>query len=356
MSGTSLDGVDAVLVDFAPERPQLLETLYLPYSEALRRSALSLHEAHINELDAMALLANQLSHLYAEAVHKLLEKARLPASSVRAVANHGQTIRHQPERGYTLQIGNNALLAELTGIDVIGDFRSRDIAAGGQGAPLVPAFHSALFAQPDVHRVIINIGGIANLTDLPPNGPVRGFDTGPGNMLLDAWISEHRHLPYDRDGQWASQGRVCEDLLESLLGHGFFRHAPPKSTGRDDFNMGWLRQELTRFRVEPVDVQATLLAVSAHSIADAVKRYCPGTQQVFLCGGGARNRLLVQEISRQLPLARLAMTDELGVPVDWVEAFAMAWLGWKTLRRDPANLPEVTGARGRRVLGAIYPA
>lgn len=356
MSGTSLDGVDAALVDFGPDRPELLGTCYLPYSDALRRSALALHETHINELDSTALLSNQLAHLYAEAVHSLLDKARVSSDSVRAVACHGQTIRHQPERGYTLQIGNHALLAELTRIDVIGDFRSRDIAAGGQGAPLVPAFHSAMFAAAELHRVIVNIGGIANLTDLPAKGTVRGFDTGPGNLLMDAWITEHRHVAYDRDGQWAAQGKVHEDLLETLLSHGFFRQPPPKSTGRDDFNISWLKQGLARFRLEPVDVQATLLALTAQSIADAIKRHCPGTQEVYLCGGGARNRTLVEAVTRLLPQARVGMTDELGVPVDWVEAFAMAWLGWKTLRRDPANLPEVTGARGRRVLGAIYPA
>lgn len=356
MSGTSLDGVDAALVDFGPERPQLLNTHFLPYSDAIKRSALALHDSHINELDNTAILANQLSHLYAEVVHGLLDKARLGNEKIRAIANHGQTIRHQPERGYTLQIGNNALLAELTRIDVIGDFRSRDIAAGGQGAPLVPAFHNAIFSEPDTHRVIVNIGGIGNLTDLPPRGTVRGFDTGPGNLLMDSWIMEHRHQAYDRDGAWAAQGKVNLDLLQQLLSHEFFRHPPPKSTGRDDFNMAWLQREVQRYRLEPVDVQATLLALTTQSISEAIKRYCQGATEVYLCGGGARNKALFDSLVRAMPHLRLDITDSLGVPVDWVEAFAMAWLGWKTIRRDPANLPEVTGAKGRRVLGAIYPA
>lgn len=356
MSGTSLDGVDAALVDFGPDRPQLLNTHFLPYSDAIKRSALALHDSHINELDNTAILANQLSHLYAEVVHGLLDKARLGNEKIRAIANHGQTIRHQPERGYTLQIGNNALLAELTRIDVIGDFRSRDIAAGGQGAPLVPAFHNAIFSEPDTHRVIVNIGGIGNLTDLPPRGTVRGFDTGPGNLLMDSWIMEHRHQAYDRDGAWAAQGKVNPDLLQQLLSHEFFRLPPPKSTGRDDFNMGWLQNELRRYRIDPVDVQATLLALTTQSISEAIKRYCQGATEVYLCGGGARNKALFDSLGRAMPHLRFDITDSLGVASDWVEAFAMAWLGWKTIRRDPANLPEVTGAKGRRVLGAIYPA
>ena len=356
MSGTSLDGVDAVLIDFAPPRPELVETHYLPYSDALKRAALALHETNINELDNAATLANQLAFLYAEAVRGLLDKARLPNERIRAIANHGQTIRHQPERGYTLQIGNNALLAELTSIDVIGDFRSRDIAAGGQGAPLVPAFHQAIFGSGEQHRAIVNIGGITNLTDLPLDGPVRGFDTGPGNLLMDAWIWENRNMAYDRDGAWAKSGTVNDDLLQRLLRHEFFRHPPPKSTGRDDFNLSWLRTQLHGLPVAPQDVQATLLRFTIQTLAEAIGRYCGHAKEIYLCGGGARNLALKEGLARSLPGRTLDLTDTLGVPTDWVEAFAMAWLGWQMLRRDTANLPEVTGARGRRVLGALYPA
>ena len=356
MSGTSLDGVDAVLIDFENPTPLLACHHYLPYPEALKRAALALHDSHTDELHNMALLSNQLAHLYADAVAGLLEKAAMPRDRIRAVACHGQTIRHRPERGYTLQIGNLALLAELVNIDVVGDFRSRDVAAGGQGAPLVPAFHHALFSQDGTHRTIVNIGGIANITDLPIQGPVRGFDTGPGNLLMDAWIWEQRHQSYDRNGDWAAQGHSNNHLLQHLLTHQFFRQPPPKSTGRDEFNLAWLHQQPGVSKLSAVDVQATLLMLSAQSIADAIKRYCNGTREVYLCGGGARNLQLRNAIQKLLPGMTVADTDVLGVPVDWVEAFAMAWFGWQMLHRQPANLPEVTGARGRRVLGALYPA
>ncbi len=357
MSGTSLDGVDAVLAEIGPEgQTQLLRTHYQPYSDSLRAQLLALHTPQPDEIHLAALAANQLARLYAEAVRTLLEG--MPPAGVRAIGCHGQTLRHRPADGYTLQIGNAALLAELTGIPVVADFRSRDIAAGGQGAPLVPAFHAHVLLHPGVHRVIANIGGIANVTDLPGDGVVRGWDTGPGNMLLDAWIKRHRGAHYDRDGAWAAGGRVHHGLLAALMQHAYLRLPPPKSAGREQFNLDGLDGTLSRLNesIEPADVQATLLEFSALSLADAVKRECTGAQEVYVCGGGAHNGALMQRIGNHLPNVRVATTAALGIDPDWVEALAFAWLARQTLHREPGNLPAVTGARGERILGAIYPA
>jgi anhydro-N-acetylmuramic acid kinase len=299
-------------------------------------------------------LSNQLAHCYAQAVRELLATAGTDPARVAAIGCHGQTIRHQPAAGYTVQLNNPALLAELTGIAVIADFRSRDIAAGGQGAPLVPAFHAAVFGDPKQHRVILNIGGIANLTDLKPGNPVRGFDCGPGNLLMDAWIERHKGLHYDEAGNWARQGRVVPRLLNSLLANVFFRAGPPKSCGRDEFNRAWLEGHLAGDE-KPEDVQATLLELSALSAARAVDQWCGRPEALFVCGGGARNDALMARLQQLLPDCRVAGTDSLGQPADWVEAVAFAWLAWRTLRGETGNLPEVTGARGPRVLGAIYP-
>ena len=257
--------------------------------------------------------------------------------------------------GFTLQIGNPALLAELTSISVIADFRSRDIAAGGQGAPLVPAFHAAVFRHAQHHRVIVNIGGIANLTDLPPDGAVTGFDCGPGNILMDAWAMRHLGKPYDEDGAWADGGSVIADLLEKLRSEPFFSKPPPKSTGRDLFSLNWLQPSLSTTHTNQ-DVQATLLQLTAKSIADTVKHHCYGAKEIYLCGGGAKNRALVTAIQQHLAGTSVSLTNDLGVDAEWVEAFAFAWLARQTLKGKPGNLPEVTGARHPCVLGAIYPA
>jgi anhydro-N-acetylmuramic acid kinase len=252
-------------------------------------------------------------------------------------------------------LNNPALLAELTGISVVADFRSRDIAAGGQGAPLVPAFHAAVFADPRQHRVILNLGGIANVTDLNPQQPVRGFDCGPGNLLMDAWIERHQGLRYDEDGRWASQGLVIPELLRSLLADDYFASPPPKSCGRDEFNNAWLQRKLSGGE-RPEDVQATLLELTALSASAAINTWCGHPDAVFVCGGGARNQALMERLQLHLPSSRVASTDSLGQPADWVEAVAFAWLTWRTLRGEAGNLAEVTGANGSRVLGAIYPA
>jgi anhydro-N-acetylmuramic acid kinase len=354
MSGTSLDGVDAALVDLR-SRPLLLGAVFAPYPVDLKAALLDLHEPSADELDRASRVGIRLSKLYASAVGRLLRKCRVGPQSVRAIGCHGQTVRHVPASGYTLQLGSPAWLAGRTGIPVVADFRSSDIAAGGQGAPLVPAFHAALFRDPRVHRVIVNLGGIANLTDLPRRGPVTGFDTGPGNVLLDAWIGRRVGEDIDRGGALASRGRVIEPLLKAMLDDPYFRRLPPKSTGRDRFKLEWLhRFGVARRKAE--DVQATLAELTARSIGNAVARFCSGAREVYLCGGGAHNRDLVRRIGRALPESELASTVRLGVHPDWVEAMAFAWLAQRRLRLEPGNLPEVTGASKAQVLGAIYAA
>ena len=358
MSGTSLDGVDAALAEIGPAgQIRLIHSHYLPYPDKLRVQLLALHTQQPDEIHLAACAANDLARLYADAVKGLL--GGVIPDTVRAIGCHGQTLRHRPADGYTLQIGNAALLAELTGISVVADFRSRDIAAGGQGAPLVPAFHAQALRHPEIHRVIANIGGIANFTDLPAHGTVRGWDTGPGNMLLDAWIKRHRDTHYDRDGDWAASGTVNPGLLNMLATHAYLKLPPPKSAGREQFNLDWLDTTLARLdrtTLNPADVQATLLEFTATSLCDAVRRECSGVQELYVCGGGAHNGALMQRIVAHLPRIRVATTAALGIEPDWVEALAFAWLARQTLHYLPGNLPSVTGARGERVLGAIYPA
>lgn len=357
MSGTSLDGVDAVLVDFGQAAPSLLQTQFCPYDAGLREQLLALHHPGHDELDRAALLSNQLSRLYAQATMDLLEKAGVPVQQISAIGCHGQTVRHCPEaeKRYTTQLINAALLAELTRITVVADFRSRDIAAGGQGAPLVPAFHDAVFKHANHHRIIVNIGGIANITSLDPTKPIIGFDCGPGNLLMDAWCLRHTGKTYDENGAWAATGRVIPALLENFLAEDFFARQPPKSTGRDLFNIHWLEKKLHGTET-PQDVQATLLQFTATTIAQAIMEHCPSADEAYLCGGGAHNGLLLNRLIDNLPGRIVALTDQLGVAADWVEAFAFAWLAQQTLARKTGSLAEVTGARGNRILGAIYPA
>lgn len=354
MSGTSLDGVDAVLAASQGERLRLVASSRLSFPARLRARLLELHQPGENELHRAALLANELSALYALTVRRVLARAGVDARSVTAIACHGQTVRHRPRADYTLQLVNGAALAEATGISVVCDFRSRDIAAGGEGAPLVPAFHRAAFADARHARVIVNVGGIANMTCLPVRGAVTGFDCGPGNCLLDAWIRAKRREPYDAGGSWAARGRVLAPLLRRLLAHPFLRRDPPKSTGRDEFDLRWLQRALTRHE-KPVDVQATLLSFTATAIASAVRAHGGRARDIYVCGGGARNRALLARLAALLPDRRIATTAALGVEPGHVEALAFAWLARQAVRRKPGNLPAVTGARGPRVLGAIYP-
>jgi anhydro-N-acetylmuramic acid kinase len=354
MSGTSLDGVDAVLVDFSKGGHRIIGEAFLPFEDSLRTRLLAIHSAQSDEIHNAAVLGNELAQIYAQAVHKLLGKTQMSSTGVLAIGCHGQTIRHRPDAGYTIQLGNGALLAELTRNIVVCDFRSRDIAAGGEGAPLVPAFHQAMFGHSSIHRVIVNIGGIANITDLG-TGPVQGFDTGPGNMLMDAWIQRHLGKPFDRDGAWAQGGRCIDELLQSLLAHEYFSRNPPKSTGRELFGIAWLEERLSGME-NPRNVQATLLLLTAVSIARAVKSCCDGAKEVYVCGGGAANSALMSQLAYALPGVRIASTAQLGIGPDWVEACAFAWLARQALLLRPGNLPSVTGAAGPRILGAIYPA
>lgn len=354
MSGTSQDGINAVLMAFSADSRKILGQAFVPYQDAMRSRLLALHLPHAEEMHEAAVVGNELARLYAHAVANVLEGRGVPRENVAAIGCHGQTIRHRPDAGYTIQIGNGALLAELTGIAVVNDFRSRDIAAGGEGAPLVPAFHQAAFASPGVHRVIVNIGGIANLTDLAIHRETRGFDTGPGNMLMDAWIQRQQAKPFDRNGAWAQSGRVDEPLLEKLLDHDFFERSPPKSTGRDIFNLGWVTRQL-RGTEKDEDVQATLLALTATTIARSIESQCGDAGEIYVCGGGAHNAALIARLRAALPTRHVGLTDELDIGADWVEACAFAWLARQTLHLSAGNLPAVTGARGPRVLGAIYP-
>jgi anhydro-N-acetylmuramic acid kinase len=364
MSGTSLDGVDAVLARDDPAAGAILHSaghVGLPMPDPLRAELLALNQPGPNELHRAALAANGVSDLYAEAVAQLLAQAGQAASAVRAIGAHGQTVRHRPQAfggtGYTLQLLNAALLAERTGIDVVCDFRSRDLAAGGQGAPLVPAFHAACFAQPGADIAVLNLGGIANLTLLRADGAVLGFDCGPGNLLMDLWCRRHRGRPYDAGGAWAAGGCVDARLLQQLLSEPFFDQAPPKSTGRDLFDAAWLDDRLHGCAASPQDVMATLVELTARSAVDALQRYAPFTGTLLVCGGGAFNAHLMERLAA-LPSGRTKVqsTDAAGISPDQVEALAFAWLAREHLARRPGNLPGATGARGPRVLGALYPA
>lgn len=355
MSGTSLDGIDAVLATSRGRRLRLRGALHRPISLQLRKQLLALQAPGPDELRRAALAANQLTRTYAAAVRTLLSREQVAARTVIAIGCHGQTVRHQPGAGYTIQLVNGALLAELTGIDVVCDFRSRDIGAGGEGAPLAPAFHCTMFRAPARDRAVVNIGGIANVTCLPARGRVTGFDSGPGNCLLDAWISARRKRRFDRGGAWAARGHVVPELLDRFLADPYFRRRPPKSTGRETFNLDWLRRRL-KAGERAIDVQATLLELTARTVSQALQARCRGAREVLVCGGGARNSALLARLAALLPHRRVLTTDALGIAAEHVEALAFAWLAQQTLRGKPGNLPTVTGARGPRVLGAIYPA
>jgi anhydro-N-acetylmuramic acid kinase len=357
MSGTSLDGVDAVIVDFAQGTPfscKLVAAAHLPFAGGLRDELFALQRTVDDELARAARAANALADTYAEAIGAVLGTAGLTPGNLIAAGVHGQTLRHCPAEGWTLQLNNPARVAEQSGVTVVADFRSRDVAAGGQGAPLAPAFHAALFGG-NRHRAVVNIGGIANLTDLPVRGDVRGFDTGPGNVLLDLWHARHHDAPYDRDGAWARSGHVDDALLHAFLADPFFGRTPPKSTGRDLFHGDWLDAKLAGRKIAAADVQATLVAFTARTIADAMRGQGAAASEVMVCGGGAKNATLMAALTELLAPRRVTTTAAHGVAVDHVEALAFAWLAREALAGRPGNLPGVTGARGARVLGAIYP-
>ena len=368
MSGTSMDGIDAVLAEISDDgRTAVLCHKDVPFEKTLKNTYFELQAPSQNELHKEALAANQLAQHYHVACAAILQAANLTPSDISAIGAHGQTIRHQPQQhddiGYTKQSLNPALLAELTSIDVIADFRSRDIAAGGQGAPLVPAFHAAQFGCNE-NLAILNIGGIANLSLIPANRQEKmiGFDCGPGNVLLDHWIKQSLNESYDDDGQWAAKGQVIEKLLSSMLSEAYFKKDPPKSTGRDLFNPEWLNHHLTIndcLNQKPEDVQATLLALTAQSIAQDLKQHGATTERLLICGGGIKNKQLIAQIKNAcawIAPENIQSTAIRGIDPQAVEAAAFAWLAWAHQRKQPANLPAVTGAKGLRILGAHYPA
>jgi anhydro-N-acetylmuramic acid kinase len=361
MSGTSLDGIDGVLVDFgSPAGPplRLIAHQHRPFDTALRSELLALNQRGDDELHRAALATAKLVRSGAAVVHSLLGVAGIEPQAVQVIGSHGQTVRHRPlpaDGGYTLQIDNGALLAELTGIDVVCDFRRRDVAAGGQGAPLVCAFHAAIFAEPGVDIAVLNLGGQSNLSLLRANGSLCGFDCGPANALLDGWTQRHTGAAFDDAGAWAASGQVHAGLLKRLLSDPYFALAPPKSTGRDQFHLPWLQAHLGTLTVAPADVQATLAELTASIVATDLQRHAPRTQRVLVCGGGAHNRYLMQRLASLLPSAKVETTAA-GLDVTHVEAAAFAWLAHAHLQRQPGNRTEVTGARGPRVLGALYPA
>ena len=361
MSGTSLDGLDIALVDIPSAGADghaiaLRASRYVPMPDALRRELLALCAAGPDEIARSALAAAAMSRLTAEGIHALLQDAGLDRAAVRAIGYHGQTIRHEPQRGFTVQIHNAALLAELTGIDVLCDFRARDVAAGGQGAPLVPAFHQAL-ASGERPRALLNVGGFSNLTLLRPDQPPLGFDCGPGNALLDYWVQRHCGQPFDDNGQWAASGQLHAPLLAQLLADPYFAVSGPKSTGREYFHPHWLHAQLANFPpLAAADVQATLLELTARSCAEALQAQMADCCELLVCGGGARNGQLLARLSALLAGCRVQPSDAAGLPADWLEAMAFAWLAHRCLQREPGNCPQVTGAAGYRVLGALYPA
>jgi anhydro-N-acetylmuramic acid kinase len=365
MSGTSLDGIDAVLAKIeASGETYLLDSVSLPFGPELRKSLLDLQTPGPNEIHRENQAANALAVAYADAAKQLLTQAKLSPADISAIGAHGQTIRHQADLAhhlaYTHQTLNPALLAELTGIDVIADFRSRDLAAGGHGAPLVPAFHAQQFAT-DKNIAVLNLGGIANLTLLPKDGEVKGFDCGPGNMLMDAWIADQQGHSFDENGTWASQGKVNQALLLRMMTDSFFSKAPPKSTGRDDFHLEWLQKQIDSDNINAEDVQATLLQLTVDSSLQALECYAPQTQALVICGGGARNIALLNLFKARAEdlfknSLEIMTSDALGIDPQLVEGLAFAWLAWAHKEKRPANLPAVTGAKGPRILGACYPA
>lgn len=358
ISGTSLDGIDAVAVDLTEPIPQLLGAIHRPYDPALLQGLRSLCLPGDNEIDRLGEVDRQVAIAFADAVASLLSESGVQASRISAIGSHGQTVRHRPtlKHPFTLQIGDPNTLAELTGITTVADFRRRDMAAGGEGAPLVPAFHQAVFHAPGVSRVVLNLGGIANITCLPASAsvPVRGYDTGPANTLLDSWISRHRNLAHDSAGAWARSGRLIGTLLDDLLTDPYFSLASPKSTGTEYFNLAWLDERLADHDYEPVDVQHTLSELTAVTVADAISSEGYASAEILVCGGGVHNDYLMSRLQSLLPDGNVSSTAAYGLDPDWVEATAFAWLAKRTLSGLSGNLPSVTGARNPVVLGAIY--
>lgn len=365
MSGTSLDGVDAVLAcfDLPGQAIQVRGHVYQPFATTFRQDLLALNRPGPDELHRSCLAANRLSRSYAEAVNTLLQQCGLRSGQVRALGAHGQTVRHRPGEfdgtGYTIQLLNAALLSELSGVDVAYDFRNSDLVAGGQGAPLVPAFHASAFYRPGVEQVVLNVGGIANITLLKADGAVMGFDCGPGNVLMDLWCERHLGTAYDHDGEWASGGKVHRDLLQHMLSEPYIQRAPPKSTGRDLFNTEWLDHQLAKVAAgdkppDPRDIQATLADFTCMAAQRAVQSTLPSAERMLVCGGGALNSYLMRRLATLLPSTQVSSSNSAGLPPLQVEAAAFAWLAKLRVTQKAGNYPLVTGAKGPRVLGSLH--
>ncbi len=360
MSGTSVDGIDAVAVSIGPDRKfLLLASLIQPFPSDVSQRIRSMMSPGADTLDAFGAIDMELGQLFAQTALAVAKKAKLRPQDVRAIGSHGQTVRHRPggKLPFTLQIGNPSLIAQRTGIATVADFRARDVAAGGQGAPLVPAFHRWLFHSPSHGRAIVNIGGIANITHLPVSGPTVGFDTGPGNTLLDSWAQRHTGKHHDEDGKWSLGGNVSSALLQRLLADTYFSAPAPKSTGREHFNMQWLDAALAGLpSITPQSVQATLVELTARTIADSVARLTQRTDELYICGGGSHNSALMRSLERHISDLPIQTTEALGLHPDWVEACAFAWLAHRRLEGLPGNVPNVTGASQAVVLGGLYHA
>jgi len=357
MSGTSMDGIDAVLVSFDKSGVNVAATLERAYPDTLRRALLNAVTTPVDQpIENIGSMDRQVGECFRDAALALLESSDVTADDVLAIGSHGQTVRHQPDAvaPYSLQIGNPATIASGMGIATVADFRSADIAAGGQGAPLVPPFHRWLFGDTETDRAILNIGGIANVTLLKTDSsPVIGFDTGPGNTLLDRWIQAHRRMPFDRNGDWAASGTCIDVLLERLLSFGYFDLLPPKSTGLEDFNLEWL-SEYGPDEYDPADVQSTLGELTARAVANSIRDHAPETKELYVCGGGAHNKDLLRRLARNMPNTGIDTTHAVGLDPDWVEAVAFAWLAMRTMKNETGNLPSVTGANRKVVLGEIH--
>ena len=360
MSGTSMDGIDAAVVDFSSEHPHVLATHNEPYPEAVNRQLVAALDLPDPRKTNLAELDHAVGESFARATNRLLDIAGIDPARVQAIGSHGQTIRHEPntEMPYSLQIGNPDVITTNTGIDVVADFRSADIKAGGQGAPLVPAFHKASFATETENRVVVNIGGIANITVLPcdPAIAVTGFDTGPGNTLMDGWAQQQLNTVMDAGGNWAASGACDQQLLGKLLADPYFSLAPPKSTGREYFNLDWLSEYFPADNIAAQDIQATLCRLTTRTIVDAIKQYAPDTARLLVCGGGIHNNCLMQQLRTDLAETRVESTAQYGIDPDWVEAAAFAWLAKQNLQARPGNLPEVTGANRPVILGKLFKA